>query len=158
MISEAKSKGLWLAAAESLTGGALGAAIVSEPGASEVFLGSIVSYQDELKSQLLGVSAQLLAAQSAVDPEVAIQMAVGAREKMARARGVEIERVIGISTTGVAGPDSVGSKPVGEVYLGVSSTLGDRVYAEHFSGNREEIRAATLERALGLLRDEIAEI
>ena len=156
MIAEAKAKGLWLALAESLTGGALSAEIVSEPGASEVFLGSVVSYQDQVKSQLLGASAQLIASQSAVDPEVAIQMAVGAREKLARACQIDSESVIGISTTGVAGPDSVGNKDPGEVYIGISSRRGERVYAERFEGNRNQIRAAVVRRAMEIIGDEIA--
>lgn len=156
MIVEAKAKGLWLALAESLTGGALSAEIVSEPGASEVFLGSVVSYQDQVKSQLLGASAQLIASQSAVDPEVAIQMAVGAREKFARACQIDAGSVIGVSTTGVAGPDPVGSKDPGEVYIGVSSRRGERVYAERFEGDRNQIRVAVVRRALEIIGDEIA--
>lgn len=158
MIAEAKAKGLWLALAESLTGGALSAEIVSEPGASEVFLGSVVSYQDQVKSQLLGASAQLIASQSAVDPEVAIQMAVGAREKLARACQIDYEWVIGVSTTGVAGPDPVGSKDPGEVYIGVSSRRGERVYAERFEGDRNQIRVAAVRRAMEIIGDEIAEL
>lgn len=156
MIAEARTKGLWLALAESLTGGALSAELVSEPGASEVFLGSVVSYQDQVKSQLLGASAQLIASQSAVDPEVAIQMAVGAREKLARACQIDAESVIGVSTTGVAGPDPVGSKDPGEVYIGISSRRGERVYAERFEGDRNQIRVAVVRRALEIIGDEIA--
>jgi len=155
MIEQAKARGLFVAVAESLTAGALASTLADTPGASGVLLGSIVSYQDQVKSELLGVSRQLIAAQSAVDPEVAIQMAIGVRGKFARAMGHEPAAVIGISTTGVAGPEPVGEKPVGEVYIGISSELGDKVIALELDGSRDEIRQRTVERALELLREEI---
>lgn len=156
MIEQAIAKGLVIATAESLTAGLLSSTIADTPGASNVLLGGVVSYQDAIKSQLLGVSAQLLASQSAVAPEVATQMAAGIRAKLASATGTNPEKVIGISTTGVAGPASVGVKPVGEVYIGLSSAVGERVYAEHFSGTRAEIRQQVVARAIEILREEIA--
>ena len=155
MIEQAVAKGLFIATAESLTAGQLSSTIADTPGASKVLLGGMVSYQDAVKTQLLGVSAQLIASQSAVDPEVAIQMAAGIRSKLANATGVDSKKVIGISTTGVAGPDPVGSKPVGEVYIGISSEAGERVYAEHFAGSRAEIRSQVVVRAIEILREEI---
>ena len=89
MIPTASAKGLMIATAESLTAGDLAARIADTPGASKVLAGGVVSYQDQIKSQLLGVSAQLIATSSAVDPEVAIQMAVGVREKFSTAMGID---------------------------------------------------------------------
>ena len=156
MIQTASAKGLMIATAESLTAGDLAARIADTPGASGVLAGGVVSYQDQIKSQLLGVSAQLIATSSAVDPEVAIQMAVGVREKFSSAMGVDSGNLIGISTTGVAGPDSVGSKPVGEVYIGLSAPSGEKVCVFQFTGSRGEIRAATVSKALEILGEEIS--
>ena len=149
------AKGLFLATAESLTGGLLSSMIVSEAGASQVFLGGVVSYQDATKSRLLGVSPNLLESQGAVDPEVAAQMAAGVRIKLANANGKPEELVIGISTTGVAGPDSVGDKQPGLVYIAISSRLGTVVFEREFQGDRTAIRNLTAEAAIVLLREQI---
>ena len=155
IISLAKSKGLHLAIAESLTAGMVCARLADAPGASSVLLGGITAYQDQIKSQLLGVSPALMQMQSAVDPEVAAQLAEGIRAKFAFAMQVSSEQVIGLSTTGVAGPDSVGHHQPGEVYIGVSSRAGTKVFAEQFAGSRAEIRQACLGRVLAVLREEI---
>ena len=155
IISLAKSKGLHLAFAESLTAGMVCARLADVPGASSVLLGGITAYQDQIKSQLLGVSPALLQMQSAVDPEVAAQLAEGVRAKFAFAMQVSSDEVIGLSTTGVAGPDPVGHHQPGEVYIGLSSRAGTKVFAEQFAGGRAEIREASLERALAILREEI---
>lgn len=156
IVESAKAKAVKVAIAESLTAGLVCAAIADTSGASEVLLGGIVSYQDEVKHQLLGVSAQLMATQSAVDPEVAIQMASGARTKFSQAMSINPDTVIGISTTGVAGPDPVGNKSVGEVYIGVSSAKGELVFVENFFGDRQSIREQAKNRCLEILREEIA--
>lgn len=157
MIAEAAAKGLRIATAESLTAGLLAASIAETPGASSVLLGSVVSYQDEIKIQVLGVSSQLIATASAVDPEVAIQMADSVRTKFATAMNLPTQSVIGISTTGVAGPDPVGSKPVGEVYIGLSSPSGQRVYARVYSGDRNEVRKQVVADCLSILWEEIVQ-
>ncbi len=156
VISLAKEKGLLIATAESITGGLVCGALTEVAGSSAVVLGGINCYQDEIKQQLLGVSSSLIQQQSAVDPEVAAQLAGSVRSRFAGAMQVSEERVIGISTTGVAGPDSVADKEVGEVYLGISSSMGTKVYAEVFSGNRDQIRKASVARALEILREELA--
>ena len=157
VIELASAKGLMLATAESITAGDLAARIADTPGASKVLAGGVVSYQDQVKSQLLGVSAQLLAAQTAVDPEVAVQMAIGVRDRFARAMGMDREKMIGISATGVAGPDPVGPKPVGEIYIGLSSARGDRVFVLSLSGTRAEIRSQVVSHAIDLLGEEISQ-
>ena len=142
---------LHLAIAESLTGGLLTSAFVDVPGASKVLLGSIVAYQSELKHELLGVSRVLLATQGAVDPEVAAQMAIGVRARIAQKMGLNEAQVIGLATTGVAGPESQDGKPAGQVFVAVSMSDGDFVYPLTLSGGRDEVRKSAVSEALGLL-------
>lgn len=157
VISLAQAKGIQIALAESLTAGLISAKLAEIPGASKVLLGGVVSYQDQVKSQLLGVSPSLLQMQSAVDPEVAAQMAEGVRSKLAFAMQLDQDLVIGLSATGVAGPDSVGQNGPGVVYLGLSSRAGTKVFAEQFEGSRAEIRSQTVTRALEILREELGQ-
>jgi nicotinamide-nucleotide amidase len=153
ILKALEARGFKLALAESLTGGLLSAEIVSVPGASNVLLGSIVAYQTSLKHELLGVSRALLENQGAVDPEVAAQMATGVRTKLANKTNTDENLVIGISTTGVAGPDAQDGVAVGTVYIAISGpgAIGDSVYAHEFSGGREAIRAATVTAAIAAL-------
>lgn len=149
-----------VATAESLTGGDVGGAICTVPGASAYYRGGVISYAYEVKAQVLGVDAQLLAREGAVHPAVAVQMAVGA----ARVCGADYA----VSTTGVAGPDPADGQPVGTVYIGVCSPGGSEVFERHYSGDRAQIRAeasadaiALLARAVrggagGVLKDELA--
>ena len=134
-----------IAVAESLTGGLLVSELIGTPGASAVVSGGVVAYNTELKHTLLGVDAEVLAAHGAVHPDVAAQMAVGVRECLAV--GGE-PAYIGISTTGVAGPDQQDGQPVGTVYLGFA--IGTDVRTTHLtlSGSREEIRSAVVYEAL----------
>ena len=132
-----------IAAAESLTGGLLADAFVRIPGASKVFLGSVVTYDIRAKSSILGVDADLLVREGAVHPAVAVQMAVGA----ARVCGADYA----VSTTGVAGPDPADGQPVGTVYIGVRSPGGSEVFERHYSGDRAQIREAASADAIALL-------
>ena len=145
---------LTLATAESLTGGALAAEIVRVPGISESFRGGVVAYHSEVKRSVLGVERDLLVARGAVDPDVAIQMAKGVREVVA----VDDRRAdIGLSTTGVAGPDPSDGQDAGVVFVGISSLWGDKaveldfrslVRADDPVGSRQRIRQATIEAAI----------
>lgn len=148
-------RGLSLAVAESLTAGLVCAELASTPGASKFLLGGVVCYQDDVKIQQLGVSADLLAKRTAIDSEVAMQLALGVRANFAADCSRGVNQVIGISTTGVAGPDPVGDKPVGLVYIGIASAFGVRAVALNLSGSRSEIRAATVSWALSAIEDEI---
>lgn len=153
-----EARGLKLAIAESLTGGLLCAEFVAVAGASNVVLGSIVAYQTNLKHELLGVSKALLENQGPVDAEVVAQMASGIRTKLAAKSGLDPEQVIGVSTTGVAGPDRQNGIEVGTVFIGISGRVAskresqlasdDAVYAHHFTGSRDEIRRATVQAAI----------
>ena len=151
LLDSLASKGLHLAVAESLTGGLLTSAFVDVPGASTVLLGSIVAYQSELKHQLLGVSRPLLQEQGAVDAEVVAQMASGIRTKLAAKSGKDESKVVGVATTGVAGPDSQDGKPAGTVFIGISGPSGDFVYPLELTGDRAAIRAACVDSALDAL-------
>ena len=132
-----------VAVAESLTGGLLGAAITTVPGASAVFRGGVIAYATDVKAALLGVSAALLAERGAVDPDVAGAMAAGVRERLGAA--------IGAATTGVAGPDAADGKPPGTVHIAVSTAGGTVVQTLALSGGRDEIRRDTVERSLRLM-------
>ena len=113
------ARGETLAVAESLTGGALAAAVVAVPGVSATFRGGVVAYATELKSELLGVDAALLAARGPVDPDVAVAMAAGVRERLGATWG--------LATTGVAGPDPQDGHPPGVCFVAVAGPDGTRV-------------------------------
>jgi nicotinamide-nucleotide amidase len=144
IIKRLGARGQTIAVAESLTGGMLAAALTAVPGASAVFRGGMVTYATDLKASLLGVPAALLEARGAVHPSVASAMAEGARQRMTA--------TVGAATTGVAGPDPQDGQPVGTVYIAVSSAgRGTTVRSLALSGDRQQIRQATVGRLLGLL-------
>ncbi|TQN31019.1 competence/damage-inducible protein cinA [Haloactinospora alba] len=133
-----------VATAESLTGGMVGAAITGVPGASAVYLGGVVAYATDAKLALLGVSERVLRDHGAVHPDVARQMARGARDGMSA--------TFGLAVTGVAGPEPQDGQPVGTVFAAVAGPAGDVQLAElHLRGERSEIREATVDQALRLL-------
>lgn len=129
-----------VAVAESLTGGALGAAITTVPGASATFRGGVVAYATDLKATLVGVDADLLARVGAVDPAVAAQMARGVRERLGA--------TYGLATTGVAGPDPQDGRPPGEVHLALAGPDGCEVRTLTLAGDRGQVRAAAVRQAL----------
>ena len=137
------AQGGTLAVAESLTGGLLAAALTSIPGASAVFRGAVVAYATELKAALLDVPSGLLERYGAVHPSVAEAMAEGARRRLGASAGA--------ATTGVAGPDPQDGQPVGTVYIAVSSAAGTTARHLALSGDRRQIREATVEASLTLL-------
>ena len=143
VLAQLESAGLTLALAESLTGGALANAFVEVPGASKVLRGSIVAYATDLKQSVLGVEQRLLEESGPVDPTVAKQMALG----VARALGAKVS----VSTTGVAGPDAQGGKPVGLVFIAVNVDGDVHVFEERFTGDRAEIRASAVASAIAHL-------
>jgi nicotinamide-nucleotide amidase len=148
-----EKKNLKLAIAESLTGGLLCSELVSIPGASNVVLGSVVAYQTGLKSATLGVNPELLAEQGAVDPEVAVQMAEGIRSRFSLQLLLATDKVLGVATTGVAGPLEQDGKPVGTVFIAVSGARGVQVWEEHFKGDRASIRSQSVESAFSHIRE-----
>jgi nicotinamide-nucleotide amidase len=136
------ARGWSIAAAESLTGGRVTAALVDVPGASAHVRGGIVAYATDVKASLLGVDAELLAARGPVDPDVAVQMAQGVRGAL--------RADVGLATTGVAGPDSQDDKPVGTVHIAVATPETVVVSSLALSGSREQIRTQTVQRVLEL--------
>lgn len=142
-----KAKGVKLAAAESCTGGWLAKIITDIPGSSEWFTGSVVSYSNESKTSLLGVSEQCLKDFGAVSGETVTEMADGLFTH------TDADVVVGVS--GIAGPDGGSEdKPVGLVWL----SWGKRdqsVFAKpfHFDGNREDVRKQSIAKALNGLLD-----
>lgn len=144
LVTALSAKGLTCATAESCTGGGVGSAITSVAGSSAVFLGGVISYSNEVKTDVLGVSRDSLASVGAVSSEVAAQMATGAR------------RVIGsdlaVSLTGIAGPGGGSAeKPVGLVWFGLATSKGVTTQSRIFPGDRAAIRSAAIAHALGLL-------
>ena len=155
LVEQLIASGLFIATAESLTGGLLGSAITSVAGSSSTYLGGVIAYQNQIKEQVLGVSPTLIANQGAVDAEVAAQLASGVRDKFAKSCQKPIEKVIGIATTGVAGPGEAEGKPAGTVFIGISSVAGESVYAHSFSGSRAEVREQSVASALAALREQL---
>ena len=119
LIEHLREKHLTLGFAESCTGGLAAAAVVAVPGASDVFCGSVVSYANEVKHDLLGVPDTVLESAGAVSAPCALQMARGALDAL----GCDIA----VSVTGIAGPGGgTEKKPVGTVYIAVASECGAR--------------------------------
>lgn len=149
LVALLRASGRTAACAESLTGGALTAAVVEIPGASATLRGGIVAYATALKHDLLGVDAALLGEFGPIHGDVAAAMAMGVREKC----GADI----GIATTGVAGPDAQDGHPPGEVYIAVAHRVGVEIRGLSLTGDRAAIRAATVDAALGLALEVVRE-
>ncbi len=161
VVTYAAANGVRLATAESCTGGLVSAAITSVPGSSKVFMGAVVSYSNDVKAEVLGVCKQALKEHGAVSEVVACQMAAGAREVLFAD--------VAVSITGVAGPGGGSEeKPVGTVWIGVSvkndnnaslavveDNCTSKEHAElyNFSGDRDEVRQASVIAALQMLLD-----
>ena len=143
------ARGETIAVAESLTGGMVAAALTAIPGASAVVRGGLVTYATDLKASLLDVPSALLDRHGAVHPAVASAMAEGVRHRLAA--------TVGAATTGVAGPDPQDGQPVGTVYIAVSAGGRTVVQSLALSGDRHQIRVATVERLLGLLLSKLRE-
>lgn len=141
LFSALSARGLTLAGAESCTGGLASSAFVGIPGASGVFLGSVVAYSNEAKSRLLSVSEATLGLHGAVSSECAREMAAGA----ARAFSASCAFAI----TGIAGPGGAQpGKPVGTVWLGYALAGETSSELLTLSGGRGSIRTRAAERAL----------
>ena len=140
-----RERGLTLATAESCTGGLVAARLTAVPGSSDVFRGSVVAYADDVKTDELGVPADVLAAYGAVSAETAAAMAAGVRELL--------HADIGVSDTGVAGPGGgTPQKPVGLVYLHAAGPEGELAAEFSVPADRETVRARAAVAALHLVR------
>lgn len=141
-------RGVTIAVAESLTGGAIAAALTGVAGVSATFRGAVVAYATDVKAAVLGVDESLLARVGAVDPEVATGMALGVRERLGA--------TYGLAVTGVAGPDPQDGHPPGEVHVALAGPTGVVAQSWELAGDRAQIRSETVRRALVLTRDALA--
>lgn len=139
-------KGKSLATAESLTGGGIGAALTSVPGASAVYKGGVISYTNEVKQGVLGVSLETLKLCGAVSCQTAEEMAVGVRSLL--------QADVAVSVTGLAGPggDEYGN-PVGTVCIGYCDEWESFAVRYRFEGDRDAVRNQTIQAALELILD-----
>ena len=145
VLARCRERGLTLATAESCTGGMIAARLTSVPGSSEVFLGAVVSYADEVKAAQLGVPETVLETHGAVSAETAAAMARGARERL----GADVA----VAVTGIAGPGGGSeAKPVGLVHVHASAPWGDRPLELTLPGDRATIRGRATVVALHLVR------
>ncbi len=145
-----RARDLTLATAESCTGGLVAARLTDVPGSSDVFLGGIIAYADEVKIAQLGVPEGVLAEHGAVSEEAAAAMAQGARARL----GADVA----VSVTGVAGPGGgTGEKPVGLVFLHAAGPGGELARRVDFPGDRETIRQRAAVVALHLVRRLVTE-
>jgi PncC family amidohydrolase len=134
-------RGLTVGVAESCTGGLVAETITAVPGASAYFLGGIVAYADAVKTGLLGVAPDALAAHGAVSAQVARAMADGCIAALGP--------TIAVAITGIAGPDGgSAAKPVGLTYLGLAGPGPTEVRRFVFGGDRAAVRTAAAQQAL----------
>lgn len=151
VVGEGCRRGISLGTAESCTGGLVAAALTSVPGASETFMGSVVSYDPAVKIAVLGVDPSTVEVDGVVSSRCAKEMAQGAR----RALSVDIA----VSVTGIAGPGGAEpGKPVGTVWFGIASPWRTRTLCRHLKGGREAVRKGAVKVALGLLHEEMLEL
>ena len=142
---ELASHGFTAATAESCTGGLVASRLTDVAGSSEYVKGGVVSYTDEVKAEVLGVSRELLAKEGAVSEAVARAMAEGVRKKI----GADF----GVSTTGLAGPrGGTAETPVGTVFIAVAGPKGTDAEKYFFTGKRGQVKFRASQAALAMLR------
>jgi nicotinamide-nucleotide amidase len=147
LVAMLKDRGETVATAESLTGGLVCAALTSVPGASAVVRGGLIVYATDLKWGLAGVDPDLLAERGAVDPDVAVQLATGARDRCGATWGLGL--------TGVAGPDPQDGVGPGTVHIGLAGSGSVNVSTITVAGDRHEVRSAAVRAAVDLLSDRL---
>jgi nicotinamide-nucleotide amidase len=142
LIKKLQEKNLTLAVAESLTGGLVAASLTEIPGASKVFKGSITAYVDEIKQNVLEVNEETILKFTSISEQVALEMAINVRTIM--------KSDIGISTTGVAGPEKSAGFAPGLVFVAIS--IGDHNMCQklEITGDRSKIRNQTVHEILQL--------
>ena len=146
LIDILRSKGCTVSTAESCTGGLISSNITAIPGSSDVFLGGAVTYSNQSKVSILGVSQSTLEAHGAVSEETAREMVKGAVDVFGSDYAVAV--------TGIAGPGgATPEKPVGLVYIAVADGPRIVVTKNNFSGDRDAVRESTVKEAVSLLKD-----
>ena len=137
-----------ISTAESCTGGLIADRLTNISGVSAVYKGSIIAYSNDQKMKLLNVSQKILTKCGAVSEETAIDMAIGVQEKFSTN--------IGISTTGIAGPEGgTNTKPIGLVFIGLAYNGHSKAYKFNFSHDRISNKMITVQAALNLLRKNV---
>jgi len=145
-----REKGLFLVTAESCSGGLLAHLITSVAGSSDYYVGGVVAYSNSAKQCWLKVRAATLKQFGAVSQETVLEMAAGARAAL-RGR-IPLERTIALAISGIAGPGGgTPQKPVGLVWIALSSVSGQRAQVYHFSGNRQAVMRQAAQAALEML-------
>ena len=140
-----------LVISESCTGGLIGHRITNIPGSSDYYLGSITAYAYEAKEKLLGVKHETLMTYGAVSRQTVLEMAYGARQALAGT--FLLDHLIGISVSGIAGPGgATPEKPVGTVWIGLSTPRKDYAWKFQWTGNRIENKEYSAEQALLLVK------
>lgn len=142
LVATLRAAGATVSTAESCTGGLVAARITSVSGASEAFKYGAVTYCNEAKNKMLGVEKETLETLGAVSAKTAEEMAAGVRKIM--------NAEIGVSVTGLAGPNGGEGKPVGLVFVAVNSDKYSEVTENHFSGDRISVRNQAADKALEL--------
>ena len=135
-----RSAGATVGTAESLTGGRLAVALTDTPGASETYLGGVVTYATEIKSSVLDVDETIIDEYGVVSPECAKAMASGVKALTGA--------TYGISTTGVAGPTDQEGKPPGTVFVGIAGPGLVEAVALELTGRRDQVQDRTVREAL----------
>lgn len=144
-----RERQLMLVLAESCTGGLVGHRVTNVPGSSDYYLGSITAYAYAVKERLLGVSHQTLSTVGAVSRECVLEMARGVRQTLAG--DFPVARLIGVSVSGTAGPGGgTPEKPVGTVWIGMSTAEGEWAWHFRWGGDRLENKENSAQAALQL--------
>ena len=140
IIQALKARGETVSVAESLTGGGLGHALTQIPGASEVFIGGIISYTSNIKVNFLGVKQSTIDTHTVVSEEVALEMARGAIEKLGSTWA--------IATTGIAGPGDYMGIREGTVWIAICGPICQTLHLTLDSG-RDGVRQGAISSAMG---------
>jgi len=145
VLAAARERGLTIATAESLTGGLVAAELTSVPGASDVFVGGVVSYAIEVKRDVLRIPVPTLADHGPVSEPVALAMAEGVRDLL---------RVdVAVATTGVAGPEPHGGREPGTYCIAAVGPSGVAAFTDVVRGDRDAVRRSAANRAIQALCD-----
>lgn len=148
LVSELLARHITITAAESLTAGEFQSTLGNVPGVSDVFEGGFVTYSNEVKEQLLHIPSEVIEENGVVSQATAIWMANQARSIM--------NKDLGVSFTGVAGPDMLEGNPAGTVWIGIAYGV-QHTYAKkfQFTGGRNNIRSASVQAGLQMALDMI---
>lgn len=147
VVEKLRDKNLTIATAESLTAGLVSSLLAEITGASKVFKGGIVAYQNEMKEKVLNIDPQIIIKHSSVSKEVAILMAENVRKLL--------EADLGVSTTGVAGPATMGNKKVGTVFVALSFKDHNMCLELNLTGDRQAIRQESCNKLFQLILENL---